>query len=96
MINFPNTNIKEFNAYVQNFNEDILNMIAIKNTIQSWIDRGLDLNLGTDQLQDQINRWIKKENELLEEFKNNINELKKVDDRIEKIHLKIIKQNIYF
>ena len=33
--------------------------------------RGLDLNLGTDQLQDQINRWIKKENVKTIFFKDN-------------------------
>lgn len=94
MNNFPNYNLKEFNAYVQNFNQDISDMISIKNTIQSWIKRGIDLNLGTDQLQNQINKWIKKENELIEEFKNNINELKKVDDRIEKNDIIIYNDNL--
>jgi hypothetical protein len=76
-----NKSINLFN-YVNNFERDIHNMIIISKQISTWIDNGIDISTCIDPLNIQIELWKTKMNLLFNEFKNNIIELKNVDDRI--------------
>jgi len=68
--------------YVTNFEKDIDSMKMVSYKIVSWVDNGVNIGSCIDPLDSQIQSWADKMNSLFNEFKNNIIELKKVDDRI--------------
>ena len=68
---------------IQNFNNDINNMIKISEQISSWINNGINLTSCEEPLNTQIITAQNKMKSLFNEFKNNIIKLKLIDDRIE-------------
>lgn len=79
---YPNEKISELNIYIENFNNDINSMITISEKINDWTNRGVHLESCCEPLQNQIDSWKNTMNNIIVNFKNNILELKKHDDRI--------------
>jgi len=68
---------------VTNFDQDIVCMKDVLGKINNWITDGISsLNTCVSPLAEQIKQWEDKMEHFLESFKNNITELKLVDDRI--------------
>jgi len=67
---------------VKNFDNDINNMTNISEQIGIWVNNGVDLSACTQPLSTQIQDWKNKMQSLFDDFKNNITNLKEVDDRI--------------
>ena len=77
-----NNNIEELCLYVKNFDNDICEMIKIREQIKTWCENGIKLDDSISPLTNQIELWKSKMKSLIKELKMNIEELKKVDDRI--------------
>lgn len=72
----------ELISYIDNFNNDINQMLKIRTQMKKWTHNGIDLSNCIISIDKQIDRLNKKMFSLLENIKNNILELKKVDDRV--------------
>ena len=83
IIEYPIDKIEQLVIYIENFNNDINEMKEVYNKLSEWVNRGLDINLGIDSLNKQIENWEKTMEILIENFKQNILKLKDLDDRIE-------------
>ena len=77
-----NNKTQELLSYVTNFDNDITEMRKICDQIKEWSDKGIHVDQCIGPLNNQIEQWKDKMRTLIFELKNNINELKKVDDRI--------------
>ena len=77
-----NNKTQELFSYVNNFDNDINEMIKISDQIKEWSNRGIRVDQCIEPLNNQIEEWKNKMKSLILELKNNIEELKNVDDRI--------------
>ena len=80
---YPKSKITECYKYIEDFEKDLKCMIDISNKIELWNKRGINLNDCTLPLNNQIELWNKTMNILINDFKNNIETIKKFDERIE-------------
>jgi len=75
--------INILNENINNFNDDVAQMKDINNKLNNWIDNGIiSLEASIIPLHDQIQLWCDIMDNILLLFKENLIELKKVDDRI--------------
>ena len=72
----------ELISYIVNLNKDVLNMKNVCKQLEIWKNNGIELSVGIKSINEQINKITNKMKTLLEQMKNNIIELKKVDDKI--------------
>lgn len=85
-MNYPETTIEQFKKYIIDFDSDISEIKEIEKKINQWVTRGVDLQGAINPLQTQIQNWEQKMDQLSQNLKNNIQNLKNVDDRIQSSH----------
>lgn len=79
---YPTDKIKELNAYILNFHQDVITMNAIVENMTKWHDRGIAVEAALVPLQSQIASWKSTMDGQLMRFKTNLVMLKELDDRV--------------
>lgn len=74
--------IQKLNLCMINMNNDMKEMIKISETINLWIERGINIDISVKPLDEQIEEWNHNMHKFLNDFSNNIHELKTLDNRI--------------
>ena len=82
-MDYPEETVLILKKYIENFDNDIIELKKLEKNIKIWCKRGININNSIEPLQEQINIWETKMIELLNNLKDNIINLKLVDDRID-------------
>ena len=80
---YPVEKITELNSYMVNFVHDIVTMEDTLEQLNKLSTRGIFVDTAIGPLTNQIREWKLEMDSLIEEFINNILNLKELDDRIE-------------
>lgn len=82
-MDYPEKTIEQFTKYILDFDSDIQEIKEVEKKINKWVTQGINLDDALVPLQTQIQNWETKMRDLSLEFRTNIENLKKVDDRIQ-------------